>query len=1748
MKKQKVLQVIAVGTISLSAVLGSNTPIRALDEIPASDTEQPEEVLTNDEVRVEPEKEMEDGNSTPEEAPAAPGEEEPVEMDKTETDVEKTNAPADEQETSEPEKQTREFSDPGTLPGLTGSYELAENGYRLTNTGGNNLALCTVSGKAFQYSADIEYVSGQNVSLVFGSVDDKFFGLEFKREDNGQILMKLFQDGPGGLGDGVIPYVAAGSSDEAKKIHVDATMDGENNLTVAVNGTSVAFTLEKDLKGAYEGGQFGLLTWNTEAVVSNITLNAKPIPEPPKSAFHTNVANIHGLQGIWKETEEGLYSSGEGDNFARSDTIVKNVQFSANVRSVNHKGAGTIAIRTKDNPRDGGYFLNVDYAGNVFKLFSFPSGGTIASVPMGQVAAKEDGSYDLTIQMVDDHMRVFANGVGIMDVKNTEHADAGYLALLTWNDTVVYQNVLYEEMAELEEIEEPGLTGLEIAPASVSITQAIDPAVTVYGIDIPSDVGTVTLKPEGTGTIQAQKFDEFWKPISDAEDLGADGVLTIKPDEFVENFMNVRLVVTNEKGFTKAYTFTINKWIATGDLANEEYRSQFHVTPQTNFMNDPNGMVYDSTDGYWHMFYQYSPQNNFYNQSWAHVRSKDLVNWEQMPLGIQIDDNGLIFSGCAIEDKSNTSGLFTDNKEGESYLIAYFTYHPANGQQAQAMAYSKDHGVTWHKKGVILDHSHTLSGNDFRDPKVFQIEGDDQHWYMVTAGGAAQIFASSDLLNWERVQNLTYKNGEQIHSECPMMYPAVDEETGKTLYVYGGSAGFYVVGEMKKNAKGLFEWTALSDKIDVESNENPWGGFGKYATMTFYNPDDPRTIGVSWLQDFVDFEGRGYRGVQSLPQAYGLKKVDGKYVITSYVVKEVDELRVPEPVYTTKKTVGPADGNILQGVSGITYDLEAVFTPKGANTFGFKLRKGNGQEIVYSYDVASQKMRVDVSNAGPHQSHGSYAQTLVPDENRQIHLRILVDQGAVEAFGNYGEANISTVVYCDPANIGMEFFTDGDVEINALDIYDMKSMYSGEGSFLGKETRLVLDAPTYAKPGQTFTVSANIYPNTALKDMKWSVPEGLEVVSQTSTALTLKASKAGQYQIEVAGGGQSQEATIVVDEPQFVHNTEENWTKKGGSWTIDHEGLKANNAGAGDCFYLSNATVSKDEPFAITTNFKIEKGQAIGVVFGVKDPENPAALWYCANIDMVDAGGIAKMFKNANGQSWNVSKKLDEIPESADGMYAVTVEYDGKFLTYSVNGVEVGSYDVSQDPDFEIGHVGFVSYKASGTIKDLVIDTDSALDEDHAQSVKDKHAAKVYEISDQVTEDDLRAQLPKASTLKKVNGTIVKRNISWDLSEVVFGKAGEYKAYGTWMDEAMPIAEGTTPDLVSTVKIVSSVNTDALKEACEKAKNIDREAYTAESVQVLDKAYKDAIQLLESGNFTQEQVDKAVQALNDALQALEKKAEQPVVVDKTALNEAIEEASKVDPAPYTQESWDVFAAALNTAQTVAANDKADQKAVDKALADLETAKAGLKELETPVVVDKADLNAAIEAAGKLNEADYTPESWKAFVEALNKANEVAKDDKASQDAVDEAVKALNDAQKALEKKAEQPAVVDKTKLEEAIQKAEGLKEKDYTAKSWEAFVKALKDAKAIQSKQDASQQDVDEACKALENAMTKLEKAAISGGSSSTTGSTNRGTGTTSSSRSSASTAAATGMTQMFATAGASLLGILAILKKKYRK
>ena len=65
--------------------------------------------------------------------------------------------------------------------------------------------------------------------------------------------------------------------------------------------------------------------------------------------------------------------------------------------------------------------------------------------------------------------------------------------------------------------------------------------------------------------------------------------------------------------------------------------------------------------------------------------------------------------------------------------------------------------------------------------------------------------------------------------------------------------------------------------------------------------------------------------------------------------------------------------------------------------------------------------------------------------------------------------------------------------------------------------------------------------------------------------------------------------------------------------------------------------------------------------------------------------------------------------------------------------------------------------------------------------------------------------------------------------------------------------------------------------------------------------------------------------------------------------------------------------------------------------------------------DKSKLTAAVDAAGKLAEKDYTADSWAVFSKALADAKAVAGKQDASQAEVDAAVKALADAQAALKK-------------------------------------------------------------------------------------------------------------------------------------
>ncbi len=131
-------------------------------------------------------------------------------------------------------------------------------------------------------------------------------------------------------------------------------------------------------------------------------------------------------------------------------------------------------------------------------------------------------------------------------------------------------------------------------------------------------------------------------------------------------------------------------------------------------------------------------------------------------------------------------------------------------------------------------------------------------------------------------------------------------------------------------------------------------------------------------------------------------------------------------------------------------------------------------------------------------------------------------------------------------------------------------------------------------------------------------------------------------------------------------------------------------------------------------------------------------------------------------------------------------------------------------------------------------------------------------------------------------------------------------------------------------------------------------------------------------------------------------------------------------------------------------------------------------------VNKEDLNAKIEEAEGIELTEYTEETVELLNEKLAEAKSLFDNEDASQEDVDNAVSALDEAIKALEE------IVDKTKLEAKIAIVEAIEKENYTEESVEFLNDKLVEAKALLDNDEASQEEVDAATVALEKVIKGL--------------------------------------------------------------
>lgn len=322
---------------------------------------------------------------------------------------------------------------------------------------------------------------------------------------------------------------------------------------------------------------------------------------------------------------------------------------------------------------------------------------------------------------------------------------------------------------------------------------------------------------------------------------------------------------------------------ASPTLGEEQNRPRVHFTPEKNWMNDPNGLVFHK--GVYHLYFQHNPQGDRWgNMSWGHATSTDLLTWTEQPLAIPqtFDDQGRpiesIFSGSVVVDENNTSG-FGDGTNAPLVAIYTSAYEPAHptraGLQAQSLAYSLDDGYTWTKydQNPVLDRN---SAN-FRDPKVFWYDGPGGAYWVMAAVEALDhkvvLYKSANLRDWDYLSDFGPANSTGGIWECPDLFELpVDGDPSTTKWVMvvnlnpgavgGGSGGQYFVGE--------FDGTTFTSESTEGVQATPAGDvFAGFDDGTF----DGWTLGNE--------PGNGKDGPWGLSPASGA--LDGQSPVTGFV-------------------------------------------------------------------------------------------------------------------------------------------------------------------------------------------------------------------------------------------------------------------------------------------------------------------------------------------------------------------------------------------------------------------------------------------------------------------------------------------------------------------------------------------------------------------------------------------------------------------------------------------------------------------------------------------------------------------------------------------------------------------------------------------------------------------------------------------------------------------------------------------------
>jgi sucrose-6-phosphate hydrolase SacC (GH32 family) len=446
------------------------------------------------------------------------------------------------------------------------------------------------------------------------------------------------------------------------------------------------------------------------------------------------------------------------------------------------------------------------------------------------------------------------------------------------------------------------------------------------------------------------------------------------------------------------------------DLYREPLRGQFHFSPKRGWNNDPNGLAF--FNGEYHLFFQHNPYGwGWGNMHWGHAVSRDLVHWRELGDKLLPDEFGPMFSGSAVVDWHNTSGL---GRDGRPPLVLIYT--AAGNPTVQCLASSTDgRNFTKYAGNPVLGQ--ITAGN--RDPKVIW-HAPTKRWVMVLyveweKQHTIHFFTSPNLRDWTPA-SVTEGDpvGQPFLYECPDFFElAVDNDAANRRWVLTAANSEYAVG------------TFDGRRFTPEQSRLPGHrGRGFYAAQTFSDlpASDGRRIQIGWFQ--TETKGMPFNQSMTIPLELKLTATPDGPRMTFTPVRELEALRAKSHRLPST-TLAPGGANPLADVRAELVELRAEFVPGDAREVMFKVR---GADI--TYDPARQELSVN--------GHRAPAPLL---GGRQ-RLTIFCDRTGLEVFASDGLTYVPMPFQPKSADRSLGLSVKGgSARIEFLEVHELRSAW-----------------------------------------------------------------------------------------------------------------------------------------------------------------------------------------------------------------------------------------------------------------------------------------------------------------------------------------------------------------------------------------------------------------------------------------------------------------------------------------------------------------------------------------------------------------------------------------------------------------------------------------------------------------------------------------------------------------------------------